>query len=147
MKENLIPQIAKMLGVEIGEEFVLDDFAGFYRFFENKLECKGLSNEWKDSILTLNDILSCNIEKLPQKPKLTEAERVILENLPKEFKWIVRTDSFNVLLIYTNKPERFTHYWFKSCGDISTLEPFKHLFQFIKWEDKEPYNIQELLGE
>ena len=124
-----------MLGLEAGDDIKVSGYSySIYTACSNGFYAMNGKGASFIDINLLNDLIEGKVdfEKLPQKPKLTEAERVILENLPKEYKWIVRTDSFNVLLIYTNKPERFTHYWFKSCGDISTLEPFKHLFQFIK---------------
>lgn len=79
---------------------------------------------------------------IPQKPKLTEDERVILENLPKKYKYIAR-DPNGLLYIYGNKPTKDSGGWFNGMNDNLSL--FKHLFQFIKQEDREPYNIEELL--
>ena len=74
-------------------------------------------------------------------PKLTEDEKVILRNLPKEYKWIVR-DHIGSLWIFENKPNSNIFGWFYSTA--STL-PFPNLFKFIKYEDKEPYSIEKLL--
>ena len=73
--------------------------------------------------------------------KLTEDEKVILRNLPKEYKWIVR-DHIGSLWIFENKPSNDIFGWFYSTA--STL-PFPNLFKFIKYEDKEPYSIEKLL--
>ena len=73
--------------------------------------------------------------------KLTEDEKVILINLPKEYKWIVR-DHIGSLWIFENKPNSNIFGWFYSTA--STL-PFPNLFRFIKYEDKEPYSIEKLL--
>lgn len=74
--------------------------------------------------------------------KLTMAEKVILENVDKSFKWIAR-DNNGYLYAYIKKPCKLTESWnSESCID---LRIFNHLFQFIKWEDEEPYNIQEIL--
>lgn len=75
--------------------------------------------------------------------KLTMAEKNILENVDKSFKWIVR-DSVGYLCVYNGKPHKLANSWNLASG-YSSLSPFNHLFQFIKWEDKEPYNIQEIL--
>ena len=74
-------------------------------------------------------------------PKLTEDEKVILRNLPKEYKWVVR-DHIGSLWIFENKPNNNIFGWFYSTA--STL-PFPNLFKFIKYEDKEPYSIEDLL--
>ena len=78
-----------------------------------------------------------------EKPKLTEDEKAILRNLPKEYKWIVR-DHIGSLWIFENKPNNNIFGWFYSTA--STL-PFPNLFKFIKYEDKEPYSIEKLLEE
>jgi len=78
------------------------------------------------------------------KPQLTNAERVILENLADEYKWIARDDEYNFLSFHKTKPEFWSHRWNSEEREVSDL--FIHLFQFIKWSDKEPYNIKELLG-
>ena len=76
-----------------------------------------------------------------KKPLLTEDEKVILRNLPKEYKWIAR-DSDGRLYIYASKPKKGITIW-KDIG--LPVISYDHLFQFIKWEDEEPYLIEELL--
>lgn len=89
----------------------------------------------------------CKLEWLKQehkeKIKLFEAERVILENIDKKYSWIVRDEDGN-LRIFEGKPTKSAEYWCAWEGERN-LELFNHLFQFIEWEDKEPYNIEELL--
>ena len=77
------------------------------------------------------------------KPQLTEDEKAILRNLPKEYKWIAR-DIDGCLYVYASKPKKGITMW---ESDGLPMIPFDHLFQFIKWEDEEPYSIEELLGE
>ena len=77
-----------------------------------------------------------------EKPKLTEDEKVILRNLPKEYKWIAR-DLSGMVYIFIERPEKGQAIWY-GCGQ--PMIPFYHLFQFIQWEDEEPYSIEELLG-
>ena len=77
--------------------------------------------------------------------KLTEDEKVILKNINKKFKWIVR-DEDGLLYVYIDKPVKVD-----TCWDLypytytSQLNLFNHLFTFIKWEDEEPYLIEDLL--
>ena len=78
-----------------------------------------------------------------EKPQLTGAEKEILRNLPKEYKWIAR-DKNGSIFLYIDKPVK-RNFWFDDFGTIRL--PFDHLFQFIKWEDEEPYSIEELLEE
>ena len=78
-----------------------------------------------------------------EKPKLTEDEKVILRNLPRCYKWIAR-DGDDMVYLYTQEPvkEKSVGGW---CGLGGSAIQFGHLFQFIKWEDDEPYSIEELL--
>ena len=77
-----------------------------------------------------------------EKPKLNEDEKAILRNLPKEYKWIAR-DLSGMVYIFIERPEKGQAIWY-GCGQ--PMIPFYHLFQFIKWEDEEPYLIEKLLG-
>lgn len=75
---------------------------------------------------------------------LTEDERVILLNLPGNYEWIAR-DKDGELFIYTEKPCKTADYW----GLVDTvpvgLGLFDHLFQMVRWEDEEPWKIDDLL--
>ena len=73
--------------------------------------------------------------------KLTEDEKVILRNVPKNYKWIAR-DSSGMVYIFIEKPEKRQAIWY---GFGQPMIPFYHLFQFIQWEDEELYSIEELL--
>ena len=76
-------------------------------------------------------------------PKITEDEKAILRNLPKEYRWIAR-DLSGMVYIFIERPEKGQAIWY-DCGQ--PMIPFYHLFQFITWEDEEPYSIEELLKE
>lgn len=80
-----------------------------------------------------------------EKPTLSEAERVILENINKDYKWIAKDRAGNMLFIYQRKPYKNDSGNWLNGGTNHGLELFKHLFQFITWQDEEPYNIEELL--
>ena len=76
-----------------------------------------------------------------ENPKLNEDEKAILRNLPKQYEWIAR-DKNGSIYLYINKPvKRF--FGFDAFGTIKL--PFDQLFQFIQWEDEEPYSIEDLL--
>lgn len=77
MAKNLIPQIAHMLGVEIGEEFKIKGYDGLtYKLTDNGLELTtvdGQKTKWFDHG-ALNSLLKGKMEivKLPWKPKKGE---------------------------------------------------------------------------
>lgn len=80
-----------------------------------------------------------------EKPHLTDDEKVILRNIDKNYKWIAR-DNDEMLLLFTGKPIKMDYYW--DCEDEDDeccVYLFDHLFQSIKWEDEEPYFIEDLL--
>ena len=90
---------------------------------------------------TLTELLWERKDELKPKAKLTEDEKIILRNVPKEYKWIARNLS-GMVYIFTERPEKGQAIWY-GCG--RPMIPFYHLFNFIKWEDEEPYSIEELL--
>lgn len=84
-------------------------------------------------------------EEHKEKITLSEAERIILENIDKEYQWICR-DGNGTLKIYIEKPQKSVVNWLWSTP-FTKLNAFNHLFQFITWNDEQPYNIAELLEE
>lgn len=78
MAKNLIPQIAKMLGVELGEEFKIKGYDGLiYKLTDTGLELTtvdGQKTKWFDHG-ALNSLLKGKMEivKLPWKPKKGDA--------------------------------------------------------------------------
>ena len=76
-----------------------------------------------------------------EKPKLTEDEKAILRNVPKHYEWIAR-DIDGRLYIYASKPKKGLTIWLDTGLPMIT---FDHIFEFIKWEDEEPYLIEDLL--
>ena len=79
-----------------------------------------------------------------KEPKLTEDERVILRNIGKEYKYIAR-DEDRTLSFHSVKPHKEAYFW-SSLEASYVSDLFPNLFKFIKWEDEEPYSIEELLG-
>ena len=129
------------------DKFLNLDFDGFLwiRNFDENLKDRNALNEfdimkvYKD--YTCKELLWERKEK-PQ-PKLTKDEKVILRNLPKEYKWIAR-DKNGLIFLYAKKPSKYDYSW---IGYNDKAFPYYHLFQFIKWEDEKPYSIEKLLGE
>ena len=80
-------------------------------------------------------------------PKINQAEYEKIKLLPDyDWNWIAR-EKTGKILSFTNKPTKTDEVW----KDKQTRLWFNHkdsqLFQFIQWEDDEPYNIQELISE
>ena len=125
------------------DQFLNLDYDGFLwiRNFDENLKCFDdytkfdIVKVYKD--YTLTELLW----ERKGKPKLNEDEKIILRNIPKEYKWIARNLS-GMVYIFIERPEKGQAIWY-GCGQ--PMIPFYHLFQFIKWEDEEPYSIEELL--
>ena len=78
------------------EEFInVTDVRDIYIDCDNT-ECKGV---------TCTECVTNWLKaKHKEKIKLSDAERVILENVDKKYKWIARDRLFNELYIYADKP-------------------------------------------
>ena len=84
------------------------------------------------------------LEEYKEPVKLTKFEYVYLKVAKKEgFNFIAR-DGDGRLFLYKNKPFKSLDEWIvasKVCCRI-----LDSLFKFVKWEDKEPYSIDEILA-
>ena len=78
-----------------------------------------------------------------EKITLSEAERIILENIPEDYKWIARNKSKRINVFCFEPTKQHGSTWVG--GYSKDFDVFAHLFQFITWNDSEPYNIAELL--
>lgn len=125
---------------EFGINTILINLDGKHHKHINNIDSANIMKVYKD--YTLKELLW----ERKEKPKLTEDGKVILRNIPKNYKWIAR-DEDGELNIYENEPYKNTCYWIYDYGDACDISIFERLFQFIKWEDKEPYKISELLEE
>ena len=124
------------------DEFLNLDFDGFLwiRNFDENLKDIGDLNEF-DIMKVYKDYTLTELLWERKDPKITEDEKVILRNLPEKYKWIAR-DKDGLIFLYAKKPSKCEYSW-GGCKYI--LLPLEHLFQFIQWEDDEPYLIEELL--
>lgn len=105
MAKNLIPKIAKLLGVEIGEEFKVDryEYDGLTcKFAENMLmsrsDLKGA--EWGITYVILSELLAGDAEivKIPWKPKKGDAYfTFVLMVVLMGDKWVVRSSRWGGL--------------------------------------------------
>ena len=143
--------LAKAMGLKVGEK-VVAEYDDEFEVVTKKLY-SSKNGEWiEENIVELKCgsvtfnltlLIGVNYTILQPKPILTEDEKVILRNLPKEYKWITRDCDGRDLCLHINKPERYSIHWSSKDG-YNYLIPFNNLFNFIKWED-EQYSIEELL--
>ena len=73
MAKNYMADVAKLLGVELGEEFKIDGSNLIYKFFENGLYFRCIEG-WLPAEYQFLDLIKgeCNVVKLPWQPKHNE---------------------------------------------------------------------------
>ena len=118
--------------------------------YDENLKCKVVYLNTLDIIKVYRDY-TCKevLWERKKKPELTDVEKVLLRDyLSKGYKWIAR-DKDDYIYVYITKPLTVSNtlwvspYAYSYGCDIT----FERLFQFIEWEDDEPYSIEELLKE
>ena len=82
--------------------------------------------------------------------KISKEEYKMLKGLDDEWRWIARDSDGNHggdLFAYSEKPSKdyYTKDWVCDGGWYDSID--NHLFQFIQWENDEPYSIAELIEE
>lgn len=107
--------------------------------------CDGKYCKECDLCANVNEILKILLSEHKEKPKITDDEKAILRSVDNKFEFIARDEDGN-LFIYMRKPYKDQTKW-ESGALVTALDIFNHLFQSIKWEDKEPWSIKELLEE
>lgn len=148
-----------MLNAEKWKKEILDITEGGYYFAVSKdrqniaRSCDGLKCE--NCIFDEEDDRDCGcnfsrmkwmLSKYREPVKISKLEYGILEYLfkNKQYKFIVRERN-DCLYIYKSNPKKEVDGWQSlsmSCG----LNPFNGLFEFVKWEDKEPTSIEDVLN-
>ena len=125
------------------DKFLNLDYDAFLRIcnFDENLKWIDDLNEFDIMKVYKDYTLTELLWERKEEPKLNEYEKAILRDLPKEYKWIAR-DLSGMVYIFIERPEKGQAIWY-GCGQ--PMIPFYHLFQFIQWEDEEPYLIEELL--
>lgn len=84
------------------------------------------------------------LEEYQEPIQLTHDEYVILKNLNGIYKFIARDKDTNLVCVYVRKPSKGEFDWWLT--DNVWDELCENLFQFIKWEDDEPYSIEKLIA-
>lgn len=81
-----------------------------------------------------------------RKPELSEAERVILENVDKEYKWMAK-DATGEIYLYKEKPVKSHGVWLLGINKTASMHQFNDLFKMIDADAWEPTLIADLLAE
>lgn len=86
-------------------------------------------------------------QKGKDKWKFTEDEKVILRNLPEEYKWIAReeTDELFAFIDKPHKSKELMEWVGSSPSYLGDLGIFNHIFQCIQWSDTEPCEFRKYI--
>ena len=135
--------LCKIFGVEEGEEFKFDKYKNNkYRIIDGNLEREYMTNCWDVSMLEINDIVGCEVTKLPKKKEFTDDELAIMRSLPKKYEYIARDSDSMLYAFCSYKPKKENNCW-DNKGLYKKLNFFNHLFNSIQWEDEEPVYIDD----
>lgn len=134
---NLIPTIAKELGVEVGEEFKVTRYNNVvFRFDETSLQFFAtLTNDWRE--------VSDELYKMIMKGN-TEVERLPFEPKEGEKYWYVCWNNSEIDTTYTHWDSVVSNWADKYCGNCfrTETEAEKHKYEIYekltgrKWEEK-----------
>ena len=149
MTENKMSEVAKLLGVELGEEFKIDGDGLPWKSFKYKLDEEGLifweegCQKWLGAEM-LSTLLTgkAKIVKLP-KQILTDSEKRYLSNVIEPFrdrvKYITRTE--NSLGEYIAIHSRLYTGW---RSDVTLLPEFEKGAMYKGMEINKRYTLEEL---
>ena len=147
--------LCKMLGVEEGEEFILETKDGWFNDLKYKIEnniIKVATIEYSDysqSSFNLNEFVYIEkIIKLPKKKQFSQDTLNFFKYIDKKYKWIAKDKSGDIFG-FEEKPKKDKYVWlceeYDYCLDntccIDGLN--QSLFNEILWEDEEPIYIDE----
>lgn len=121
---------------------LLDDIGNHVRALNSYDE--RLNNSRGSKALDIVAVYELNEVWKREEPTITEDEKVILLNLPGNYEWIAR-DEDGRLCVYPGKPLKVTTKWGSGLGH-RFFDLFDHLFQMVRWEDEEPWKIEDLLN-
>ena len=78
-----------------------------------------------------------------EKPVISKKDRAFLEYLGKELKYIVRSESDN-LIAFQNSAEKREDGWVIGSGALKSLQKLNIDFPMVKWSDEKPWLIEDL---
>ena len=99
-------------------------------FYEKKGTCNTSRRKWLES-------------EYIEKSVISKRDRAFLEYLGEKLKYIARSRSDN-LMAYQNSAEKREDGWVIDSGAIKSLQKLNIDFPMVKWEDSEPWLIEDL---
>ena len=75
--------------------------------------------------------------------KIFDYDRRFLDYVKDYYKWIAR-DASHDLFLYEEKPSKERCDWMSNYGRMLCISEYRVFFPMVKWEDKEPWLIEDL---
>lgn len=109
------------------------------------------NNSCKNCVRHNDGLLCCERERLKEwaeseyieKPVISKRDKAFLQYLGEELKYIARSKSDN-LMAHQNSAEKREDGWVIDSGAIKSLQKLNIDFPMVKWEDSEPWLIEDL---
>lgn len=145
-----VKQIFEVLGVESEEEFKLGKPSSTFHYkFDDELYLyynDQINEEWRASLTSIADIIKYGITKIPQKPKLTNKDKIAIKFL-KNCGWhYIARDKDKSLCAYKDKPSKQDDEWDVvefGCMLLMVGARENILDLKISWEDTEPLCLDD----
>lgn len=143
--ENKMEQVAKLLGVELDEEFRIEHLNTKYKLSKNGLKYwSGSPKKWNGSGL-LEDLIIGTL-------KIIKISKPILDDIEKEYlSAVIKPFRNRVICIIKNKclPDEYLrihlkHYTGKDANEIIYLPCFKNGLMYKGMEINKEYTLEEL---
>ena len=153
--EQMKIDLCKLLGVEEGEEFILETKDGWFNDLKYKIENNIIKvatikySDYSQSSFKLNEFVYIEkIIKLPKKKQFSQDTLNFFKMIDKKYKWIAKDKSGDIFG-FEEKPKKDKYVWlceeYDYCLDntccIDGLN--QSLFNEILWEDEEPIYIDD----
>ena len=102
--------------------------------FNNDIDCDVSLKRWSES-------------EYIEKPTITSKEKIFLDLILPQYKYVARDNDTNKLFLFIDRPSKCFTYWLSELKDSAyelLYRPLDIKFDFIKWEDEEPWSIEDL---
>lgn len=109
-------------------------------------DCDWSSNNNKDSFCCSARKILWLYKEYIERPKLSKQERKFCELFEGKDVWFATDKDCQSCIVYTEKPIKRDFQWTGHHIQTINIRDFiSAKFDFIKWEDEEPWNIEDLL--
>lgn len=129
----------KILDFACSEERIAVDNQGEVVSCSGMASCEDCKFDIRNCETPIRKLLE---EECVEPQVISKKDRAFLEYIKDGYKYVAR-DLSGAIFLYINKPEKGSMTWFSDMESLS-IKRFDVDFPMIKWEDKEPWKIEDL---